>query len=343
MDRRYQHLSSEERGAILAAYTDNKSARAIARMLGRNVSTVARELKRGLDPDDEAMRYCPTRAAQGYRLRRQHCGRKPRLVKGNWLFKRVEIGLCFLRWSPEQIAGRLRRMHPDNPECHISHETIYASIYAHPKGELKKAMIEALRQQKATRGRRRTTPAGGSMVPDDLRIVNRPEDIESRLFPGHWEGDFIKGAYNRSAVGTVVERKTRYVVLSKMNGCTALDALEGFSRQLGKQPAIMRQSFTYDRGSEMACHEELARRLKLDIWFADPHAPWQRGSNENTNGLLREFMPKGTDLSEHSQTYLNDLARLLNQRPRKALGFATPEEAMAEELQALGKTVALDS
>jgi len=128
-----------------------------------------------------------------------------------------------------------------------------------------------------------------------------------------------------------------------MNGCTALDALEGFSRQLGKQPAIMRQSFTYDRGSEMACHEELARRLKLDIWFADPHAPWQRGSNENTNGLLREFMPKGTDLSEHSQTYLNDVARLLNQRPRKALGFATPEEAMAEELQALGKTVALDS
>ena len=141
----------------------------------------------------------------------------------------------------------------------------------------------------------------------------------------------------------MVQRKTRYVVLSKMNGCTALDALEGFSRQLGKQPAIMRRSFTYDRGSEMACHEEPARRPKLDIWFADPHAPWQRGSNENTNGLLREFMPKGTDLSRLSQTYLNDVARLLNQRPRKVLGFATPEEAMAEELQALGKIVALDS
>jgi IS30 family transposase len=175
------------------------------------------------------------------------------------------------------------------------------------------------------------------MVPETLRIINRPEEVEARLVPGHWEGDLIKGAFNRSSVGTLVERKTRFVVLCKMDGNGAEAALESFSRQMKRLPAALRKSMTYDRGSEMVCHPELARRLKIDIWFCDPHAPWQRGSNENTNGLLRQFMPKGTDLGSVSQTWLND-----DNRPRKTLGWRTPAEAMADEIAAFKSTVALD-
>ncbi len=261
------------------------------------------------------------------------------------LWQYVHDRLIYFAWSPEQIACRLERMFPDESDWQISHETIYAAIYAHPKGALKKAMVEALRQHKPQRGQKRRTAAGkgGMVVPDDLRIVHRPEDVTQRKLPGHWEGDFIKGAYNRSAVGTVVERKTRFVVLCKMADCSADAALESFTRQMKKVPAFMRESFTYDRGSEMARHDELARRLKLDIWFADPYAPWQRGSNENINGLLRQFLPKGADLSSVSQTQLNDIARLLNGRPRKTLDWQTPEEVMAHEMAKFHESVALDS
>ena len=172
---------------------------------------------------------------------------------------------------------------------------VSAAIYAQPKGGLKAAMVDALRQAKPARGLRRTTRAGSAMVPESLRIIHIPEEIEARLIPGHWEGDLIKGAFNRSSVGTLVERKTRFVVLCKMEGNTAAAALEAFSRHMKHLPRGMRRSMTpdpvrgrlYDRGSEMACHPELARRLKIDIRFCDPHAPWQRGSNENTNGLRR--------------------------------------------------------
>ncbi len=234
-------------------------------------------------------------------------------------------------------------MYPDDPARQVSHETIYAAIYAQPRGSLKQSLIEALRQGKPRRGVRRTTAVSAGFVPEQLRIAHRPEEIATRLVPGHWEGDFIKGAYNRSAVGTVVERKTRFVVLCKMDGCTAQAALEGFTRQMKKLPAFLRESLTYDNGSEMACHAELSKRLKLDIWFCDPHAPWQRGSNENTNGLLRQFLPKGADLSQVSQTQLNDIARLMNGRPRKTLNWKTPEEAMAKEMAEYAKRVALDS
>jgi IS30 family transposase len=179
------------------------------------------------------------------------------------------ITLCLSGIQRLLIAARLRHMYPDDPQWHISHETLYAAIYTHPRGALKQGMVDALRQSKPQRGRRRTTAVGASFVPEALRIVHRPEEIATRLLPGHWEGDFIKGAFNRSAVGTLVERKTRFVVLCKMEGCTAQAALEGFTRQMKKLPAFLRESLTYDRGSEMACHAELSTRLNLDIWFAD--------------------------------------------------------------------------
>jgi IS30 family transposase len=340
MDRRYKHLNSEERGVIFAEHRRGASLRAIGSLLGRHASTISRELRHGRGGDGH---YSPEAGRRGYDARRRHSRRPCRLVKGGALYTWVHGKLVHLHWSPEQIAGRLRAMHPDDPDQRVSHETIYAAIYAQPRGGLKAAMIDALRQGKPARGWQRTTLSGSSMVPESLRITHRPEEIEARIVPGHWEGDLIKGAFNRSSVGTLVERKTRFVVLCRMDGNTADAALESFSRQMKRLPAMMRKSMTYDRGSEMACHTELARRLKIDIWFCDPHAPWQRGSNENTNGLLRQFMPKGTDLSGVSQTWLNGIAWLLNGRPRKTLGWRTPAEAMADEIAAFSSTVALET
>jgi IS30 family transposase len=354
MDRKYHHLSVEERAMIAVLYGEKLSLRKIALRLDRSPSTISREVGRPEAIEGKAAevgRYDPTRAAMAYRSRRRHCGRPSKLIQGTRLHQFVQDRLLYWRWSPEQIASRLRRMHPDDPGQRVSHETIYAAIYAHPRGAWKKMMIDALRQSKATRGRRRTTLATRTWVPEELRIVHRPEAIAARLLPGHWEGDFIKGAFNRSGVGTLVERKTRWVVLCKMDGCGAQAALEGFTRQMKKLPAFLRESLTYDRGTEMTCHVELAKRLNIDIWFADPHAPWQRGSNENTNGLVRQFLPKSMDLSGVSQTELNDIAKLLNGRPRQTLGWDTPDEAWAKEVQMYTqnkidqsiKTVALDS
>jgi IS30 family transposase len=339
MDRRSKHLSSEERGVIFAEHNRGGSQRTIGALLRRPASTICRELARGRQGDGT---YCPQAARLVYDVRRTRCRRQRKLVGSGEIHRFVLSHLVHRRWSPEQIAHRLRLMNPDDPSARVSHETIYAAIYAQPRGGLKAAMIDALRQAKPTRGLRRTTLAGTSMVPEALRIINRPEEIKARLVPGHWEGDLIKGAFNRSSVGTLVERKTRFVVLCKMNGNGAEAVLDSFTRQMKRLPATIRKSMTYDRGSEMACHPELARRLKIDIWFCDPHAPWQRGSNENTNGLLRQFMPKGTDLSDASQTWLNDVANLMNNRPRKTLGWRTPAEAMADEIAAFKSTVALD-
>jgi IS30 family transposase len=334
MGKQYSHLSSEERAVIQIEHGNGSSLRAIALRLGRSVATVSRELGRNRQVD--AMRYEATAAARAYRARRLRCVRRRKLVEGQWLHQHVHDKLVDRCWSPQQIAARLRDMYPDDPTRHVSHETIYAAIYAHPSGALKQSLIDALRQGKPKRGVRRRTAARSSFVPEDLRIANRPEDIATRLVPGHWEGDFIKGAYSRSAVGTLVERKTRFVVLCKMDGCTAQAALEGFTRQMKRLPAFLRESLTHDNGSEMACHAELSKRLNMDIWFCDPHAPWQRGSNENTNentnGLLRQFLPKGVDLSQVSQLQLNDIARLMNGRPRKTLGWKTPEEELAKEM-----------
>jgi IS30 family transposase len=340
MDRRSKHLSSEERGVIFAEHNRGSSQRSIGGLLGRPASTICRELARGRQDDG---RYCPQGGRLVYDVRRERCRRQRKLAPGSAAYRFVRDHLIYHRWSPEQIAHRLRVMKPDDPSARVSHETIYAAIYAQPRGGLKAAMIEALRQAKPTRGLKRTTLAGSAMVPETLRIIHRPEEIEARLVPGHWEGDLIKGAFNRSSVGTLVERKTRFVVLCKMSGNGAEAVLDSFTRQMKRLPAALRKSMTYDRGSEMACHPELARRLKIDIWFCDPHAPWQRGSNENTNGLLRQFMPKGTDLTDASQTWLNDVAALMNNRPRKTLGWRTPAEAMADEIAAFRSTVALET
>ena len=255
MDRRSKHLNSEERGVIFAEQNRGSSQGAIGRLLGRPASTICREMARGRQTDGS---YCPTAARRVYDERRARCGRVRRLVEGSVLHRFVHDHLVHRRWSPEQIAQRLRVMKPNDPSARVSHETIYAAIYAQPRGGLKAAMVEALRQAKPARGRRRTTLAGSAMVPESLRIINRPEEIEARLVPGHWEGDLIKGAFNRSSVGTLVERKTRFVVLCKMKGSGAGAVLDSFTRQMKRLPVALRKSMTYDRGSEMAFHPGLA-------------------------------------------------------------------------------------
>lgn len=341
MVRHGKHLDCAERAVIFSEALRGSSQRQIARLLGRAASTISRELARGRAPEGTEQPYCAQLGQRVYEQRRARCRPRRKLVRGGATYIFVRDHLLKFRWSPEQIAATLGVMHPDDPAARVSHETIYAMIYAQPRGGLKAAMVEALRQGKTRRGTRRTTGAGSSIVPESLKIVHRPEEVAARLIPGHWEGDMIKGPFSRTSIGTLVERKTRFVLLCKMEGNGADAALEGFSRQMKRLPASLRKSMTYDRGLEMACHPELARRLKIDIWFCDPYSPWQRGSNENTNGLLRQFLPKGTDLSTYTQRDLSHIAKLLNDRPRKTLAWKTPTEAIAEELAAFAANVAL--
>jgi len=229
-------------------------------------------------------------------------------------------------YSPEQISGTLKLVHPETPTLQVSHETIYTAIYAMPRGELRKEVIGWLRFGHAKRRPRTRGEDRRGRIPDMVSIHDRPPEVEERLVPGHWEGDLIKGAGNRSAVGTLVERTTLFTVLSKMDNASAEAALSGFSHVLNRIEAQKRLSLTYDQGREMAAHQRLAAATGVKVYFADPHSPWQRGLNENTNGLLRQYLPKGSDLSEHSQAELDDVAWKLNTRPRKSLGFKCPAE-----------------
>ena len=204
-------------------------------------------------------------------------------------------------WSPEQIAGRLRVEHPDDSSQRVCHETIYQHIYAHPAGELKKMLIDALRKEHQKRRPRSRGKDRRGGIRNMRSIREMPEEAQSREVPGHWEGDLIKGAFNGSAIGTLVDRSTRFVILAKVDDASAEAVLEGFSRRLRTLPKALRKTLTYDQGREMARHEELEERTHLMVYFADPHSPWQRPTNENTNGLLRQYFPKGTDLSQYSQ------------------------------------------
>lgn len=231
--------------------------------------------------------------------------------------------------SPEQIAGRLRRAYPGDMRKQLSTETIYAALYVLPRGALRMELLAALRQARKTRRPRTRGTDRRGQIPNMTPITERPAEVAPRTVPGHWEGDLLKGARNGSAVGTLVERTTRLVLLAKMDGTDAASAYRGFVRKLRPVPTPLRKTLTYDRGKEMAAHERLAHRLAIQVFFADPHSPWQRGTNENTNGLLRQYLPKGTDLSAYTQRELNAIAHRLNTRPRKCLGFATPLEVYA--------------
>ena len=335
MGKIYQQLSIEERTMIQTQLEMGIKPAAIALGLNRSASTLSRELHRNGWVRSKARRP-PGRppVAGGYRAQAAHkrahaCTVRarvaPRLRPGTELWDQV-IHYLKAGYSPEQIAGTLMLVNDETPTLRVSHETIYTAIYAMPRGELRTEVIGWLRFGHAKRRPRARGEDRRGQIPDMVSIHDRPPEIEERLVPGHWEGDLIKGAHNRSAVGTLVERTTLFTVLSRMDNASATAALSGFSHVLNRIEAQQRLSLTYDQGREMAAHQRLTEATGVKVYFADPHSPWQRGINENTNGLLRQYLPKGSDLSGFTQEELDAFAWKLNTRPRKSLGFRCPAE-----------------
>ena len=338
MGKTYCHLTAEERGVIAFLKQRKETLACIAQALGRAKSTIGRELRRnghryagivvmGRPP---LRGYDPVRAGRRAERLRGRPRRVRKLRRGAPLWCQVER-LLRRRWSPQQIAGKLRQDHPCRPDRQVSHQTIYNAIYAMPRGGLRRELTLWLRHKRAARRRSDGSPERRGKLTDLPSIHTRPKQAEARQVPGHWEGDLIKGAGNRSSVGTLVDRSTLFVLLVRMQGATAQDALAGYSRTFNALPAAWRKTLTYDQGKEMARHRELTARTGIKVYFADPHSPWQRGICENINGLLREYLPKGEDLSAYSQKQLNQIAYSLNTRPRKTLGFRAPLEVFYEK------------
>ena len=319
-------LSLAEREEISRGIASGCSMRAIARSLGRAASTISRELARHGGREGYRAAEADSRAwdrARRPKACRLALRRRLRCVVARKLKQ---------QWSPEQIAGWLKAEYPNDPGMRVSHETIYRSLFIQARGELKKELISHLR---AVRAMRRSKNASseqqrrGQMM-DAVSIRERPAEVEDRAVPGHWEGDLLCGGQS-SYIATLVERQTRFVMLVKVESKESQKVVEALSQQVRKLPQQLRRSLTWDRGTEMAAHKEFTVATDVAVYFCDPSSPWQRGTNENTNGLLRQYFPKGMDLSGVTQAQLNKVALRLNQRPRKTLGFRPP----AEKLQAV--------
>ena len=324
----YRQLQPEDRMTIASMKQQGCSMRAMALALGRSGSTISRELGRNTVG---ASVYASHTAQVNSACRRQ-AGRPAGKLDPRGPRWGVLLTMLDWKWSPQQIAGTLKRVFPNEPEKHVSHETIYTAIYAQPRGELRRQLIVCLRQGRGTRMPRTRGTDRRGQIPDMVSIHVRPPEVNDRVMPGHWEGDFIKGAGNKSSVGVLVERSSRLVLLAKMEDATAASALAGFTEKLNSIAAPLRQTLTYDQGKELTRHKELTASTGVAVYFCDPHSPWQRGTCENTNGLLRQYLPKGTDLSVFSQADLDDIADSLNTRPRATHAFNTPLAVFAEML-----------
>jgi len=332
MGRQYSSLSIEERTQLGLLSSQGLTHRQIAEQLGRAPSTISREMARHRHPQRGYLAAAAQQQA-GHRRKQAKVGRRKLGTQFDTPLGKFVLHELRRALSPQQIAGRLKHMHPDDPTQSVSHETIYSAVYMVPRGELRTQMLDALRQSHAKRlPRARGTSRKGNIA-NLVPLSERPPEADSREVPGHWEGDFIKGARNASAIGTAVERHSRYVLLTQMNGCSATHALEGFTRRFNGVIPELRKSFTYDRGSEMARHLELSAATGMPVYFCQPYSPWQRGSNENMNGLVRQFLPKGTDLSTVTPQKLAYIEAMLNDRPRKILGFRTPREVYTELIE----------
>ncbi len=319
-------LSLGEREEISRGLVAGLSLRAIAAGLGRAPSTVSREVA-SAGGGGVYRAWHAERLAAG-RARRP----KPRKLALNAPLRARVEALLALRWSPQQIAARLRHDHPDQPEMWVSHETIYQSLFVQGRGALRAELARCLRTGRAKRRPlRRGQAAIRGRIPGMVLISERPAEVEDRAVPGHWEGDLVMGRDNGSAIATLVERTTRYVMLMALpNGRTADAVSDALATRIASLPEHLRRSITWDQGKEMARHVAFKVDTGVQIYFCDPHSPWQRGSNENTNGLLRQYFPKGTDLSGVTQEELDAVAHELNGRPRQTLGWLKPSEAFAE-------------
>ncbi|MFQ5982588.1 MAG: IS30 family transposase [Woeseiaceae bacterium] len=318
-------LTMVEREEISRGVVAGRSIRSIASGLGRAPSTVSRELRR----NGRRRRYRGSQADQAAWDR----ARRPKTCKlaENRALARVVAAKLQLEWAPEQIAGWLKRSYPDNEAFQVSHETIYKTLFIQARGALKKELLQHLRKTRAMRRSRHKTLKGEGLgqITNTVSIRERPAEAEDRAVPGHWEGDLLFGS-NNSQIATLVERHTRYVMLVRVKSKDTETVINALIKHAHKLPRELYKSLTWDRGSEMADHKRFSLDTDIKVYFCDPQHPWQRGSNENTNGLLRQYFPKGMDLSNVHQNRLNAVARRLNERPRKTLGYYSPAEKFGE-------------
>ncbi len=319
--RSRQALTLSEREEISRGIVVRLSLRTIARQIDRAPSTISREINR-----NGGLKSYRASQADKAAWNRAH---RPKLCKlaGNLHLGRIIAGKLQRHWSPEQIAGWLKKAYAGNERLQVSHETIYRSLFIQARGVLKKELVQYLRTKRVIRRPKKASLKGQGLgqITGAVSIRERPASVEDRAVPGHWEGDLICGS-NNSFIATLVERHTRYVMLAKVSGKETEAVINALIKQAKKLPNELYKSLTWDRGSEMADHQRFTLDTDIQVYFCDPSSPWQRGSNENTNRLLRQYFPKGTNLSVHSQAKLNGVARQLNERPRKTLGFDTPAE-----------------
>ncbi len=320
-------LSLAEREDISRGLAQGKSFRQIATDVGRSTSTVSREVRRHGGREHYRAERADERAWNSAR-RPKDCA----LVRRHRL-RRVVAGKLRRNWSPQQIARWLKLQYPGDETMRVSHETIYRSLYVQARGALKRELLAHLRQGRLMRQAKTVRSQGErGKIADAVSISERPATAEDRAVPGHWEGDLLAGGRN-SYVGTLVERKTRYVILVRVRSKHTQEVVTALKREIGKLPKELRRSLTWDRGKEMSQHKDFSMATDMPVYFCDPRRPWQRGSNENTNGLLRQYFAKGTDLSAFTQRRLDKIARELNERPRQTLGFLTPIHALREVLR----------
>ena len=325
-----RYLDRTKRYDLALLREQGLSMRQIAARLGCSPSTVSRELSRNADP--RTGHYLPEQADQ-MAWQRQRRPKPSRLSQHPVLRARTQQ-LLRLRYSPEQVSGRLKMEHPDDPAMHVSHETIYQSLYVYPRGALRRELQASLRTGRSTRRPRGRREMRGKII-GAVPIGQRPAEAEGRLVPGHHEGDLVMGSKaSNSAVATIVERRTGFLTLIPLpDGYRAEQVADAVIARMTAYPAWFTKTLTWDNGKEMASHQRITDQAGIQVYFADPYSPWQRGSNENTNGLLREYMPKGTDLSQYTPAQLQAIEDQLNDRPRKRFGYRTPREELATLLE----------
>ena len=324
-------LTLAEREEISRAVVAGHSIRSIAAQLGRAPSTISREIKR--NGGHECYRASQADQSAWDRGHRPKTGK----LAANRALARIVAGKLQLQWSPEQVAGWLKRTYPDDTSRQVSPETIYRSLFIQARGALKKELVAHLRRTRVMRRSRHHTMKTDhhGRITDTVSISERPASVADRAVPGHWEGDLLFGSKN-SQIATLVERHTRYAMLVKVTGKDTETVINGLIKHARKLPEELYKSLTWDRGKEMADHKRFTLATDIQVYFCDPQSPWQRGTNENTNGLLRQYLPKGTDLSGYSQAKLNAVARKLNERPRKTLNYETPAERFHQTVASIG-------
>ena len=323
-------LSLAERESVSRGLAQNRSFGQIAAQLGRSTSTISREVNRHGGRELYRAEHADRRAWKN--------AQRPKVcvLAARYRLQRAVAGKLKRNWSPEQIARWLKLEYPGDETMHVSHETIYRSLYVQARGALKKELMTHLRYQRLMRQAKGVRSQGGrGKIADAVSISERPAAAEDRAVPGHWEGDLLAGGRN-SYIGTLVERQTRYVMLVKVRSKHTEEVVGALKRQIGKLPKELRRSLTWDRGKELSRHKDFSLATDMQVYFCDPYSPWQRGSNENTNGLLRQYFPKGNDVSSFTQRQLDKIARELNERPRKTLGFRTPAQKLQQTVAPIG-------